>query len=633
MRDANLETASTVAQALIVEPDEARQLDERGVKAFEAFQRSDTEDDLLAAITAFQQSTHLTPKGHEQEPIRLSHLGSALLAHFQREPTTSDVDEAIHAFQQAQDSASHGGPPDAQYAVDLGTALRYRFQHFPSPENINQAVELHRRALILPDADLRKPGFLHELGMSLLARHTALFDRADDELRADINEAVDVMKSAVGLTLHDDPEKADRLQTLGVAHARMADAYGNNDDDIIGAFEAYEEALALIPRDDPRRAVCLNRLGSAATQRFQRYGAREHIDLAIASFNDALKLSPSPSFQSVVKTNLSGALHGQFAAFGEREDLDNAIQAQTEALALLPSGDPDEANWLNNIGMLLRERSNLFNLPGDLEQAVAKQQQAVDMTLDRDPLKPKLLNDLGCTHIAKFERDPESQDGLAALASAIVNIQRALEIANPAHPFLAMCHTNLGVALAYRFDSSGSDSDLDAAIQAHEKAKDLTPADDPERPMRVANYTSTLHRRFMAREDRADIDTAIDALQVALTALPEGHPNEPGFHMNLGVMFKSRFEVREGGLGDDIVSAIKSYKAAADCKVGSPQWRFDTALKVVRLARQYSMPMFVLAGYKRAFELLPELVWAGLPTETRHETLKDVGHLASSTLR
>ena len=70
--------------------------------------------------------------------------------------------------------------------------------------------------------------------------------------------------------------------------------------------------------------------------------------------------------------------------------------------------------------------------------------------------------------------------------------------------------SNLGIALTARFERTGDQADLDAAIDAGQQALAATPADDPDRAGRLSNLGVALTARFERTGDRADLDAAID---------------------------------------------------------------------------------------------------------------------------
>ena len=153
-------------------------------------------------------------------------------------------------------------------------------------------------------------------------------------------------------------------------------------------------------------------------------------------------------------------------------------------------------------------------------------------------------------------------DDPADLDAAIDADQRAVDITPPGHPDLPAILSNLGITLRVRFGRSGDTADLDAAINAGQRAVDLTPPGHPDLAGQLAALGNSLRARFERSGDTADLDAAIDAGQRAVDLTPPGHPDLAWRLAVLGNSLRARFE-RSGDTAD-LDAAIDAGQRAVD---------------------------------------------------------------------
>ncbi|KAH0828797.1 hypothetical protein J3R83DRAFT_3243 [Lanmaoa asiatica] len=94
----------------------------------------------------------------------------------------------------------------------------------------------------------------------------------------------------------------------------------------------------------------------------------------------------------------------------EPNDLEQAISRHREAVDLIPHHHPNKPRCLNNLGTTLVARFRYIGELSDLEQAMLRYKEAIDLTLDRHPSKPGYLNDFGNTLRTRFKRLGELSD-------------------------------------------------------------------------------------------------------------------------------------------------------------------------------------------------------------------------------
>ncbi|MDQ7030282.1 MAG: CHAT domain-containing protein [Ardenticatenia bacterium] len=127
-------------------------------------------------------------------------------------------------------------------------------------------------------------------------------------------------------------------------------------------------------------------------------------------------------------------------------------------------------------------------------------------------------------------------------------------------PDWATMQANLGLALRTRFEALGQVADLDAAIQAFQKALALAREGSPDWATMQANLGGAFLRRFEALGQVADLDAAIQAFQKALAVAREGSPDWATMQANLGLALRTRFEAL--GQVADLDAAIQAFQKA-----------------------------------------------------------------------
>ena len=75
--------------------------------------------------------------------------------------------------------------------------------------------------------------------------------------------------------------------------------------------------------------------------------------------------------------------------------------------------------------------------------------------------------------------------------------------------------TTLAIALRARYQRTGDQADLDAAIDASKRAVAASPADDPDQAGRLFNLGGVIIARYDRERDPADLTAALDSWRLA----------------------------------------------------------------------------------------------------------------------
>src|SRR5436190_1902559 len=103
----------------------------------------------------------------------------------------------------------------------------------------------------------------------------------------DLEEAIQGAREAVDATPRDHPDRAGRLNNLGI---RLGDRYSRTGamDDLEEAIRVALEAVDATPQDHPNRAGRLNNLGIRLGDRYSRTGAMGDLEECQSDVNQSV---------------------------------------------------------------------------------------------------------------------------------------------------------------------------------------------------------------------------------------------------------------------------------------------------------------------------------------------------------
>ena len=102
--------------------------------------------------------------------------------------------------------------------------------------------------------------------------------------------------------------------------------------------------------------------------------------------------------------NLGSSSLARFERLGQLNDLEDAISRQSEAVDLTPDGHPRKPNYLMSLSFSFLTRFERLGQLNDLEDAISRQAEAVDLTPDGSLHKPRYLDNLGNSFRIRFSR-------------------------------------------------------------------------------------------------------------------------------------------------------------------------------------------------------------------------------------
>ncbi|KZV64318.1 TPR-like protein [Peniophora sp. CONT] len=216
---------------------------------------------------------------------------------------------------------------------------------------------------------------------------------------------------------------------------------------------------------------------------------------------------------------------------------------------------------------------------------------------------------LGCLLNARFKRFGRSDDN----DEAISVLQRILDITPDDDPEKPLSLNNLGVYLRSRFELAGEIEDLEAAILIQRRAAEITPDGHLDKPMYMNNLGISLQRRFERTDELGDLEDAISIMRRAVELTPIGYPAKPMYMNNLDIALQTRFE-RVGELGD-LEAAISVQRRAVEL---TPDGHPDKPGQMINLGSAF------YTSFERAGKL--EDLEASISTTRRAVDLTPDGH-------
>jgi tetratricopeptide (TPR) repeat protein len=231
---------------------------------------------------------------------------------------------------------------------------------------------------------------------------------------------------------------------------------------------------------------------------------------------------------------------------------------------------------LNNLGVSLQVRFDHFGDLIDLDAAIARQREAVNLTPNSHSQKPGRLS-------------------------------------------------NLGLCLKTRFNRLGNPIDIDDSIARHKEAIKLTPDSHPDKPARLANLGLSFQARYDQLKNLTDLETALETKREAVSLTPDGHPEKPSLLLNLSKAYMTHFLHSEDLA--DTQAAISCCSAAAMSTAGPATMRFSAVERWISLSSLLDQEN-LLSAYECALDLMPVVAWLGLPIADRHQHLVKIGGIA-----
>ncbi|PVF92618.1 hypothetical protein CPB86DRAFT_877740 [Serendipita vermifera] len=492
----------------------------------------------------------------------------------------------LKAYILGKETTQHFASGNLEQSVDGDSAVSkilkqavdafHDFENHENLESLEQAImQLQTAIKIVPQEDKNLPDILHTHWEHVSSRH----------------------EMAIELTPIGHDARPMYLKGLGSSLERRFHRLGNLDD-LDSAIISKQAAVDLIPEDYPDRAEYLGDLGTSLMTRFNRLGNLIDMQSAVSLAQAAVSLNPDASPSKPARlSNLGYSLESRFNRLGDLIDIENVITSK------------QAATRFDRLGNLV-----------DIGNAIISGQAAVDLAPKEHPNMPGYLNNLGNSLMARFERLENRID----IDNAVASAQGAVNITPDDHPAKPGRLSNLSNTLTLRFELFQELADIDKAIASSQAAVDLIPEDHPHKVDILDSLGCSLKTRFERLGDAADIERAIASHQAVIDLTPVDHPTKARHLNNLGDAFRARFIRLQHS--QDAEAAVYNLSSAATSQLGPPIERFTAASEWCSLASIANHPS-LLSSYQCALNLMPLVVWLGLPIADRHRLLVEMGEI------
>ncbi len=445
-------------------------------------------------------------------------------------------------------------------------------------------------------------------------------EQSDDD--SALQNAVTLLRQAVAATPPDSPDRASRLNSLGIALQARFGRTGSPFD-LDEAVDLARRVVAATPPDSPDLAARWNNLGTALQVRFGRTADPADLDDAVQAARNAVTTTrPGQLDRAVFLSNLGHGLRAVYRRTGDLAVIGETIRTARQAVAASPDSDPNKAVFLSNLADALQEFSGRTGDRAALEEAVRVGRDAVAATPPGHPTRAACLNNLGNALRARYRWTGLRTD----LDDAVEIAQQVVATSREDDANWATFLSNLAGALQDLFERNDKLDSLNDAIRQGRRAATATPPDYPIRAARLNNLGNSLRLRYTQTGSPTDLDEAVEIGRHVVAATPAGDPNSATFLNNLGHTLLTRFE--RTGEQADLNESITLLEEASDVAEALPADRLRAVSTAAELAVP-SQPARAASLFERAVRLLPEVAPRQLQRADQYSALRGYAGLAA----
>ncbi|KFX87738.1 hypothetical protein O988_09307 [Pseudogymnoascus sp. VKM F-3808] len=487
-----------------------------------------------------------------------------------QEGMVADLEGAIKMARRALQLSVH----NVSALTGLSDVLRLRFERNKNRADLEEAIMLMRQAINLAPPDEPKQAlFLANLGFDLSSRYKLL-----DEI-ADLEEAIKVTRQAVNSTPNGDDTWATWVSRLSHQltrrYARTREVAGLEE-----AVITARRSVNSVSRNFRHRAAMLDSLGGALNNRHIRTGDLTDINEAIMVTRQAVDTMPAPLDHAdrwMYLRNFGQRLHSRYRRVGEMTDLEEAITVTRQAVSLRPLNHDNRSNPMLDLGGLLACRYDRIGFLVDLNEAIVVMRKSIDSMPLMTSAESGAFMRLGAALCCRFGRTAvmaDIEDAINALRQEIGLLQ--------SQGVLSSSLTVLGNALWRRYKKKGDAANLEEAITVTRQAVYSTPYDDYERIMYLHSLGIMLRDKHEQTAKITYLEEAIIVTKQVVNAARQDDPGRAAYLFNLGALFKSQYLVTRDEAY--LNKALSCFQRAWDCQTAAP-------LNPVKAASQCLLPL------------------------------------------
>ncbi|RFU29015.1 hypothetical protein B7463_g7313, partial [Scytalidium lignicola] len=400
--------------------------------------------------------------------------------------------------------------------------------------------------------------------------------------RSDLDEALQLAQTVEDLT--DDPKcRASILPILAQLHECLYQRTGILSD-IDNAIEITEKIVQLFSgaNHDRDRARVLSSLSRRVRHRSMYTNAESDVKDAIEHARTAIELSKeSEDVQAYCLSSLSAALTNQYDRIGGERVICEAMDKAQDALDLPGQrGQRTRAIWLNNLAAAYLSRYRREQDISDVDHAIELTKEAVDFSGKWNSQRLASLNLLLAALTKSFERRRTKETFEEA-----TQLLQDIAFASHGDGICGFKDLNLGYLLLCQYEVSGSNEDLDKAIEATRRAITLIPASNPSYASAKSNLGSEMMHLHERTKIGADLDDGIKAFQQAVSLTPDIYIEKVYRLRNLARALEKRHLNAPPGMKNaaDVNEALHLFIKASQSLHGLPLDRIECARSAISI--------------------------------------------------
>ncbi|CAE7118732.1 unnamed protein product [Rhizoctonia solani] len=319
--------------------------------------------------------------------------------------------------------------------------------------------------------------------------------------------------------------------------------------------------------------------------------------------------------------SLGSSYRARYQRLGELEDLEKSIEYLSCAATSAPEDHPEIPHYLSNLGASYTDRYRRLGDLDDLEKSIEHLSRVVKLTPEGHPEMPYCLGNLGLSYTERYHR----LEKLGDLEKSIEYNSRAAILTPESHPDIPRRLGNLGLSYRDRYHLLGELDDLKRSVEYNTRAVALTSEGLSEMPLHLGNLGTSYLDQYQRLGELDDLEKSIKYYSRALTLTPDGHPHLSTRHFNYARSFLHHYQY--SGTEAHLHSSLNSFRKASQLLTGSPQDKFNYALRWANLACKYQY-LSPLEAYQTTIDLLPQYIWLGATATQRYQGLSTSKTLA-----
>ncbi|MGI5499363.1 tetratricopeptide repeat protein [Lentzea sp. CA-135723] len=442
--------------------------------------------------------------------------------YYQRYEFTGDLPDLERSIQVYGRVVELSGDDGAALS-NLSNALRQRSDRRGSRADLDEAIELAERAVSVVRGRPEVMA-LRNLAIGLLTRYRLTKNRND------LDAALVEVKKAVELVDTEQPHAYVLMTSIAMVLGEYYEATRHTDD-LEKAITWSRAALDTAPPGTPGMAAVLSNASALLLHRFEVHGRRDDLDESVQLATEAVGVADDEHlFHWISLRNYGKALEARYRTRRNIADLGNAVNAYRRSAALAPVETGDAAGILALWSDLLADAPYADVASAEL---VAEAWNGAGRMDPRDPPQLRALKSL-LRSVWNAVHSYGARGGDSLMSSA-----EGDQVDHPEPLFRRMIEMPLGfpsseevdrlvasvrdtgcaegtaraeclaVAHELRFQLTGDDADLEAAIALHRDVLATGSEEVDGENAALVNLAAALLVRFRVHEEVSDLETAL----------------------------------------------------------------------------------------------------------------------------